>query len=54
MLDGWSIKAAGAQLPQSINYLPLSVGGALMVLFALDHLRQALRPRAAATQEGAR
>ena len=54
LLDGWSIKAAGAQLPQSINYLPLSVGGALMVLFALDHLRQALRPRAAATQEGAR
>lgn len=34
--DGLDIKAAGANLPQSINYLPLSLGGALMVLFALN------------------
>ncbi|WMJ71124.1 TRAP transporter small permease [Stenotrophomonas sp. 24(2023)] len=35
--DGLHIKTAGAALPQSINYLPLAVGGALMVLFALNH-----------------
>lgn len=35
LLDGLDIKAAGARLPQSVNYLPLSIGGALMVLFAL-------------------
>ena len=38
LLDGLDIKAAGADLPQSINYLPLSIGGALMVLFALNRL----------------
>lgn len=36
LLDGLHIKTAGANLPQSINYLPLSLGGALMVLFALN------------------
>ena len=42
----WSliIKAAGADLPQSVNYLPLSIGGALMVVFALNRLVLALRP----------
>lgn len=43
LLDGLHIKAAGAQLPQSINYLPLSLGGALMVLFALNRLLLSLR-----------
>ena len=43
-LDGLHIKAAGANLPQSVNYLPLSIGGALMVLFALNRLALALRP----------
>jgi TRAP-type C4-dicarboxylate transport system permease small subunit len=38
LLDGFDIRAAGADLPQSINYLPLSVGGALMVIFALNQL----------------
>lgn len=33
--DGLHIPAAGAPLPQSINYLPLALGGALMALFAL-------------------
>lgn len=38
LLDGLSIKAAGAPLPQSINYAPLCLGGALMVVFALYRL----------------
>ena len=38
LLDGLDIRAAGANLPQSINYLPLSLGGALMVLFAGNRL----------------
>lgn len=33
--DGLRIPAAGAPLPQSANYLPLAIGGALMVLFGL-------------------
>ena len=44
LMDGLHIKAAGANLPQSVNYLPLSIGGALMVLFALNRLALALRP----------
>lgn len=57
LVDGLSIKAAGADLPQSINYLPLSIGGALMVLFALNRLLLAFapQPHAAArpaTQDG--
>ncbi len=52
LIDGLDIKAAGASLPQSINYLPLSIGGALMTLFALHHLWLAVRP--AALTEGAR
>jgi len=43
-LDGWQIKAAGAAMPQSLHYLPLSIGGILMVLFALNRLAQALIP----------
>ena len=48
LVDGIDIRAAGADLPQSINYLPLSVGGGLMVVFALHQLIEALR--APATQ----
>lgn len=44
LLDGLDIKAAGANLPQSINYLPLSIGGALMAIFALNQMVQAARP----------
>lgn len=50
LLDGLHIKAAGAHLPQSINYLPLSLGGALMVLFAVNRLVGVLR--AASVEEG--
>jgi TRAP-type C4-dicarboxylate transport system permease small subunit len=38
LVDGYGIRAAGANLPQSINYLPLAIGGALMVVFALNQL----------------
>jgi TRAP-type C4-dicarboxylate transport system permease small subunit len=44
LVDGLDIKMAGAPMPQSINYLPLSIGGALMVLFALYKLWRVLRP----------
>jgi len=50
LLDGLDIKMAGARLPQSINYLPLALGGALMSVFALHQAWQVLRP---ATAEGA-
>lgn len=43
LFDGMHIKAAGAAMPQSINYLPLSLGGALMVVFALDQFMGVLR-----------
>jgi len=59
LVDGLGIRAAGADLPQSINYLPLALGGALMALFALNRLLLALlRPAGAdatpqpAPQEG--
>ncbi|RPE75926.1 TRAP transporter small permease [Vulcaniibacterium tengchongense] len=45
LADGWDVHLAGAPLPQSINYLPLSLGGALMAAFALDRLRR--RPASA-------
>jgi len=38
LVDGIGIRTAGADLPQSINYLPLAIGGALMVVFALNQL----------------
>ncbi|MCD9005829.1 TRAP transporter small permease [Luteimonas sp. XNQY3] len=43
LFDGLHIKAAGASMPQSINYLPLSIGGALMAVFALDQFVGVLR-----------
>lgn len=38
LIDGYGIRAAGAPLPQSINYLPICVGGALMAVFAFNQL----------------
>lgn len=35
LVDGADIKMAGAPLPQSLPYLPLTLGGSLMVVFAL-------------------
>jgi TRAP-type C4-dicarboxylate transport system permease small subunit len=46
LLDGWSVRMAGTVLPQGLMFLPLSLGGALMVLFALAQLRApAAEPR---------
>ena len=53
LMDGLDIKAAGAHLPQSINYLPLSIGGALMAIFAVNQMALAVRP-ADAVAEGDR
>ena len=44
LMDGLDIKIAGASMPQSINYLPLSISGALICVFALNKAWQALRP----------
>jgi TRAP-type C4-dicarboxylate transport system permease small subunit len=44
LVDGFDIKSAGAPMPQSINYLPLSLGGALICAFALYKAWLALRP----------
>jgi TRAP-type C4-dicarboxylate transport system permease small subunit len=46
LLDGLDIKIAGASMPLSINYLPLSLGGALICVFALYKAWLALRPPA--------
>lgn len=43
-LDGLDVRLAGAPLPQSSAYLPLCLGGALMVVFALHRLAVVLRP----------
>lgn len=43
-LDGLDVRLAGAPLPQSSAYLPLCLGGALMVVFALHRLLGVLRP----------
>ena len=40
LLDGLAVKMAGAPLPQGIAFLPLSAGGALMLVFALPQLRR--------------
>ena len=37
-VDGVHIPTAGAPLPESIDYLPLAIGGALMALFALTQM----------------
>ena len=44
LLDGLDIKIAGASMPQSINYLPLSIGGALICVFALNKAWLVLQP----------
>lgn len=38
LLDGLDVKMAGAAMPQSIAYLPLALGGVLMMVFALNRL----------------
>ncbi len=38
LLDGWSVPMAGAPLPQGIVFLPFCIGGALIVVFAIERL----------------
>lgn len=37
-VDGIGISLAGAPLPQSITYLPLCIGGALIFIFAIERM----------------
>jgi TRAP-type C4-dicarboxylate transport system permease small subunit len=43
VVDGWPVTIAGAFLPQGLSFLPLAVGGALMVAFSIEHLVRTLR-----------
>ncbi|WP_257388919.1 TRAP transporter small permease [Tahibacter caeni] len=47
LLDGWGVRMAGTVLPQGLMFLPLSLGGALMVCFAGAEL---FAPRRAAAE----
>jgi TRAP-type C4-dicarboxylate transport system permease small subunit len=38
LADGWSVRMAGAPLPQGLYFLPICVGGILIALFALERL----------------
>jgi TRAP-type C4-dicarboxylate transport system permease small subunit len=38
LLDSWKVPMAGVPLPQGLVFLPFCVGGALIVLFALERL----------------
>jgi TRAP-type C4-dicarboxylate transport system permease small subunit len=38
LADGWSVRMAGAPLPQGLYFLPICVGGVLIALFALERL----------------
>jgi TRAP-type C4-dicarboxylate transport system permease small subunit len=38
LVDGWSVRMAGAPLPQGLPFLPLALGGSLMAVFALERL----------------
>ena len=43
-VDGLHIPTAGAAMPESIDYLPIALGGALMALFALAQLLPGAAP----------
>lgn len=36
--DGWSVRMAGAPLPQGMPFLPMGIGGSLIAVFALERL----------------
>jgi TRAP-type C4-dicarboxylate transport system permease small subunit len=38
MMDTWSVKLPGASLRQGMLYMPLAVGGALIVVFAIEQM----------------
>jgi TRAP-type C4-dicarboxylate transport system permease small subunit len=45
-IDTWDVPLAGIAVPQGASYLPLSIGGALIALFAADLLLRAPDMRA--------
>lgn len=44
LLDAWDYSIAGAPLPQGMVFLPMCVGGALIVLFSLERMLGGHRP----------
>jgi len=38
LVDGWDIRMAGAPLPQGLWFLPVCLGGGLIVLFSIERL----------------
>lgn len=38
LIDSWAVPMAGAPLPQGLVFLPFSVGGVLIALFAIERL----------------
>ncbi len=38
MIDDWSVPLAGAQLPSGVKFVGLTIGGALILVFALERL----------------
>lgn len=38
MIDDWSVPLAGAQLPSGVKFIGLCVGGALILVFAVERL----------------
>ena len=38
MVDGWAVPLAGAQLPSGLKFVGLCVGGALILVFAVERL----------------
>jgi TRAP-type C4-dicarboxylate transport system permease small subunit len=44
MIDDWQVPMAGAPIPEGLRYLPLSLGGALIGLFALERMVGVARP----------
>ena len=44
LADGWNVRMAGAPLPQGAPFLPMSIGGAMIVVFALERLASRFRP----------
>jgi len=46
-LDGWSYPMAGVSLPQGVVYLPVCLGGALIVVFAIERIVSPAEPKQA-------
>jgi TRAP-type C4-dicarboxylate transport system permease small subunit len=49
--DSWSFEVAGAPLPQGFVYLPISLGGVLIAIFALEQFKNILRAAPGAPSE---